>query len=83
MTRKILVPWAMLERGKEVWEKSKAEVRYLHRPKGELPTLKELIDAVRQADVLGIPITNTPGVLTETTADLALALLIIPENAVF
>jgi glyoxylate reductase len=115
MGRRILVPWAMLERGKKVLEKSKAEVRYLHGPKGELPTLKELIDAVRQSDVLvprgtqpvpkevimanpnllgianygvgydnvdvamatrlGIPVTNTPGVLTETTADLAWALL--------
>ncbi|MCJ7704950.1 MAG: hypothetical protein MUO28_05355 [Desulfobacterales bacterium] len=52
MTRKILVPWAMLERGKEVLKKSKSEVCYLHGPKGELPTLKELIQAVRQADVL-------------------------------
>lgn len=115
MARKILVPWGMPERGREVLKKSKAEVRYLHGPKGELPTLNELIDAVRQADVLmprgtqtvpkevilsnpdllgianygvgydnidvatatklGIPITNTPGVLTETTADLAWALL--------
>jgi len=115
MKRKILVSWAMLERGKEVLKKSKSEVRYLHGPKGELPTLKELIQAVRQADVLvprgtqpvpqevilsnpnllgianygvgydnidvatatklGIPVTNTPGVLTETTADLAWALL--------
>jgi glyoxylate reductase len=115
MRKRILVPWAMLERGKEVLKKSKSEVRYLHGPKGELPTLKELIQAVRQADVLmprgtqpvpqevilsnpnllgianygvgydnidvatatklGIPVTNTPGVLTETTADLAWALL--------
>lgn len=52
MKGKILVSWAMLERGKEVLKKSKSEVRYLHGPKGELPTLKELIQAVRQADVL-------------------------------
>jgi len=115
MTRKILVPWAMPEKGKEVLKKSKSEVRYLHGPKGELPTLEELIQAVCQADVLiprgtqpvpqevilsnpnllgianygvgydnidiatatqlGILVTNTPGVLTETTADLAWALL--------
>ncbi len=52
MRKSILVPWTMLERGKEVLKKSKAEVRYLHGPKGELPTLKELIHAVRQVDVL-------------------------------
>jgi hypothetical protein len=52
MKRKILVSWAMLEKGKNVLKKSKAEVCYLHDPKGELPTLKELIQAVRQADVL-------------------------------
>jgi hypothetical protein len=52
MRGRILVPWAMLERGKEVLKKSKSEVRYLHGPKGELLTLKELIQAVRQADVL-------------------------------
>ncbi|MDI6762599.1 MAG: D-glycerate dehydrogenase [Thermodesulfobacteriota bacterium] len=115
MRKRILIPWAMLGRGKEVLKKSKSEVRYLHGPKGELPTLKELIQAVCQADVLvprgtqpvpqevilsnpnllgianygvgydnidiatatqlGIPVTNTPGVLTETTADLAWALL--------
>jgi hypothetical protein len=52
MKRKILVSWAMLEKGKNVLKKSKAKVYYLHGPKGELPTLKELIRAVRQADVL-------------------------------
>jgi glyoxylate reductase len=91
------------------------EVTFLHGPKGEIPGLKELAEAVRLADVviprgtqpvprkvmmanpnlrgianfgvgydnieiavateLGIPVTNTPGVLTETTADLAWALL--------
>jgi D-3-phosphoglycerate dehydrogenase len=122
MRKRILVPWAMLERGKEVLKKSKSEVRYLHGPKGELPTLKELIQAVRQADVLmprgtqpvpqevilsnpnllgianygvgydnidvaiatqfGIPVTNTPGVLSETTADLAWALLMATARKV-
>lgn len=122
MTRKILVPWAMPERGREVLKKSKAEVRYLHGPKGELPSLKELIRAVREADILstrgtqsvpkeailsnpnllgianfgvgydnidvatatklGIPVTNTPGVLSETTADLAWALLMATARKV-
>ena len=115
MSKRILVPWAMPEIGKEVLKKSKAEVTFLHGPKGELPNLKELIEAAQKADVLiprgtqaiprkvmmvnpnlrgianygvgynnidvvsatelGIPVTNTPGVLTETTADLAWALL--------
>lgn len=115
MKRRILVPWAMLLRGKEVLNQSKAKVIYLHGPNGALPSLKELAQAVRHADVLlprgtqpipktiiqanahllgianfgvgydnidmitatqlGIPVTNTPGVLTETTADLAWALL--------
>jgi len=115
MSQGILVPWAMLEIGKEVIKKTKAELILIHGPKGELPTLKELIEGVRNADVLiprgtqavprevimanpnlrgianygvgydsidvssatqlGIPVTNTPGVLTETTADLAWALL--------
>ena len=115
MSQRILVPWAMLEIGKEVIKKAKAELILIHGPKGELPTLKELIEGVRNADVLiprgtqavprevmmanpdlrgianygvgydsidvlsatqlGIPVTNTPGVLTETTADLAWALL--------
>lgn len=113
--KKILVPWAMPEIGREVLKKSKAEIRYLHGPKGELPTHDELIQAVREAEILlprgtqsvskevilanpnllgisnfgvgydnidiatatklGIPVTNTPGVLSETTADLAWALL--------
>ncbi len=115
MSQRILVPWAMPERGKGVLKESKAEIIYLHGPTGELPSLKELIEGVRHADVLiprgtqtvpkkvmmanpnlrgianygvgydsidvasatklGIPVSNTPGVLTETTADLAWALL--------
>ncbi|HSB05015.1 MAG TPA: D-glycerate dehydrogenase [Thermodesulfobacteriota bacterium] len=115
MARRILVPWGMPEIGREILRKSKAEVAFLHGPKGEIPSLKELTEAVRHADVLiprgtqpvtkkvmmanpnlrgianygvgydnidvasatelGIPVTNTPGVLTETTADLAWALL--------
>jgi glyoxylate reductase len=128
MSKKILVPWNMPEIGREVLRKSKAKVAYLHGPKGEIPSLKELTDAVRHADVLiprgtqeiprkvmeanptlrgianygvgydsvdvvsatefGIPVTNTPGVLTETTADLAWALLMatarwIPQAHLF
>jgi glyoxylate reductase len=115
MSTKILVPWAIPEIGKEVLKKAKAEIILIHGPKGELPSLNELIKAVRDVDVLlprgtqpvprkvmianpnlrgianygvgydnidvraatelGIPVTNTPGVLTETTADLAWALL--------
>lgn len=115
MSNRILVPWAMPEKGKEFLSKSKAEIIYLHGPKGELPNLEKLIEAVRNTDVLlprgtqpiprkvvmanpnlrgianygvgydnidvraatelGIPVTNTPGVLTETTADLAWTLL--------
>ena len=115
MSGRILVPWAMPEIGKEVLRKAKAETIFIHGPKGELPSLNELIKAVRNVAVLiprgtqpaprkvimanpnllgianygvgydnidvraatefGIPVTNTPGVLTETTADLAWALL--------
>ena len=115
MSRRILVPWAMPEIGKEILRKAKVERIFVHGPKGELPSLIELIKAVKNADVLlprgtqrvsrklivanpnlrgianygvgydsidvvsatqlGIPVTNTPGVLTETTADLAWALL--------
>jgi len=115
MSGKILVPWAMPDIGKEVLEKAKVDAIFIHGPRGELPSLKELIEAVRNADVLiprgtqpvpkkvimanpnlrgianygvgydnidvraatesGIPVTNTPGVLSETTADLAWALL--------
>jgi len=115
MHKKILVPWAMPEIGKEFLRKTKAETFFMHGPKGELPGLDELIKAVKNADVLiprgtqpvprriimanpnlrgianygvgydnidvraatefGIPVTNTPGVLSETTADLAWALL--------
>ena len=128
MSDRILVPWNMPEIGREVLRKSKAEVTFLHGPKGEIPSLKELTEAVRHADVLiprgtqevprkvleenpalrgianygvgydsvdvasatelGIPVTNTPGVLTETTADLAWALLMatarwIPQAHIF
>ena len=115
MASRILVPWALPEAGREVLKKSKLRVTYLHGPAGELPTLEELIEAVKEADVLlprgtqsvprevlaanpalrgvanhgvgydsvdvgsatelGIPVTNTPDILTDTTADLAWALL--------
>jgi len=128
MAKRILVPWNMPDVGREVLRKSKAEVAFLYGPKGEIPSLKELTEAVRHADVLicrgtqavtrqvlaanpilrgvanygvgydsvdvasatelGIPVTNTPGVLTETTADLAWALLMatarwIPQAHIF
>jgi glyoxylate reductase len=116
MASKILVPWALPEAGREVLKKSKLRIIYLHGPGGELPTLEELVQAVKEADVLlprgtqsvprevlvtnpalrgvanhgvgydsvdvvsatelGIPVTNTPEILTETTADLAWGLLI-------
>jgi len=115
MSQRVLIPWAMPEIGKEVLRKAKVETVLIHGPKGELPTLNELTEGVRNADVLipkgtqpiqrkvmmantnlggianygvgydnidivsatglGIPVTNTPEVLTETTADLAWALL--------
>ena len=115
MAKRILVPWNMPEVGRAVLKRSKAEVTFLHGPKGEIPSLNELTEAVRHTDVLicrgtqavprkvlavnpnlrgvanygvgydsvdvtsatelGIPVTNTPGVLTETTADLTWALL--------
>lgn len=115
MSRKVLVPWAMPRIGTEVLGKAKVETVLIHGPKGEFPTLKEVIDGVRHADALiprgtqpiqrevmmanpnlagianygvgydnidtvsatelGIPVTNTPDVLTETTADLAWVLL--------
>ena len=128
MPKKILVPWAMPEMGKEVLRKGKAEMILLHGPKGELPSLGEMIEGVKNVDLLiprgtqpvprkvlatnpnlrgvanygvgydsidmasatelGIPVTNTPGVLTETTADLAWALLMatarrIPQAHIF
>ena len=128
MPKRILVPWNMPEIGREVLKKSKAKVTYLHGPKGEIPSLKELTETARHAEVLiprgtqevprrvleanpalrgvanygvgydsvdvasatefGIPVTNTPGVLTETTADLAWALLMatarwIPQAHMF
>jgi len=95
---------------------------FIHGPKGELPSLNELIKAVQNIDVLiprgtqpvprkvvmanpklrgianygvgydnidvraatefGIAVTNTPGVLTETTADLAWALLMATARKV-
>jgi len=122
MSRKILVPWAMPEIGKEVLKKAKVENIFIHGPKGELPSLDELIKAVKDADVFiprgtqpvprkviianpnlrgianygvgydnidvraatefGIPLTNTPGVLSETTADLAWALLMATARKV-
>jgi len=115
MIRRILVPWAMPEIGREVLRRSKSEIIFLHGPKGELPTPKEIMKKMRDVDILlpsafqpvskelmvvnpnlrgianfgvgynnvdvrsatdlGIPVTNTPGVLTETTADTAWALL--------
>jgi glyoxylate reductase len=115
MSQRIFVPWAMPEIGKAMLMKSRAEITFLHGPNGELPDVKEVLEGVRNADVLlstailsipkevvmanpnlwgianfgvgynnidivsatelGIPVTNTPGVLTETTADLAWALL--------
>ena len=115
MSRRILVPWLMPQVGRDLLIKSRVEFKLLHGPLGEIPSLKELTEAVRQADVLiprgtqpvprkvmesnpnlmgianygvgydnidvasatelGIPVSNTPGVLTETTADLAWALL--------
>lgn len=105
----------MPEIGKEMLRKARVEIAFLHGPTGGLPTVKELVEGVRNADVflpratipipkevvtanpnlrgianygvgynnidmrsateLGIPVSNTPGVLTETTADLAWALL--------
>ena len=46
MSRKILVPWAMPEIGREVLRKSKAEIIFLHGPKGELPTPKEIMKGI-------------------------------------
>src|SRR5512139_2774565 len=115
MVSRILVPWALAESGREVLKKSRLRVTYLHGSAGELPKLEELVQAVKEADVvlprggqpvprevlaanpalrgvanhgvgydnvdvvsateLGFPVTNTPEILTETTADLAWALL--------
>jgi len=114
-SRRILVLLAMPEIGKEMLSKSNTRIAFLHGPKGQLPTLREVMEAAGKADVLlppaflsipkevlvgnpnlrgianygvgynnidvvsatelGIPVTNTPGVLTETTADLAWTLL--------
>lgn len=115
MSRRILVLFAMPEIGKEILRKAKAEITFLHGPKGEQPGSGELVKGARDVHILlqrailpipnevltanpnlrgiancgvgynnidiglatelGIPVTNTPGVLTETTADLAWALL--------
>ena len=115
MSRRILVPWAMPEIGREVLRRAKAEIIFLHGPKGELPTPKDIMKGILNVDIFlpsafqsvpremimanpnlrgianfgvgynninvayaterGIPVTNTPGVLTETTADTAWALL--------
>jgi glyoxylate reductase len=115
MSRRIFVPWPMPEIGREILRKSGVEIAFLHGTSGEFPTVKELTQGMRDADVLlpravlaipneilranpnlrgianygvgynnidiafatelAIPVTNTPGVLTETTADLAWALL--------
>jgi len=115
MPKRILVPWAMPGIGREVLRKSKAEITFLHGPRGELPAPKEIMKSILGAHILlpsafqfvpkkmmvvnpnllgianfgvgynnidvtsatrlGIPVSNTPGVLTETTADTAWALL--------
>lgn len=114
MPRKILVPWAMPEVGREVLRRAKVEGIFIHGPRGEPPDPIEWTRKLLEADVLlprvqkisrkimianpnlrgianygvgydkidveaatqlGIPVTNTPGVLTETTADLAWTLL--------
>ncbi len=122
MRKRILVPWDMPDIGKEVLRKARVETIFIHGPKGELPGLRGLIEAVKEADVLlprgtqpvprkvmmanpnlrgianygvgydnidvqaatkfGIPVTNTPGVLTETTADLAWTLLMATARKV-
>jgi glyoxylate reductase len=122
MSQKALVAWAMPELGKEVLSKARVEMVPLHGPKGQLPALEELIEAVRDVHILisralqpvpgeviranpnllgisnygvgydnidvacatqlGIPVTNTPEVLTETTADMAWALLMATARKV-
>ena len=51
MSRRILVPWAMPEIGREVLKKAKAEIIFLHGPKGELPTPKEIIKGISNVDI--------------------------------
>ena len=115
MFETVLIPWIMPDAGREVLKRGRINCRFLHGPKGELPTPQELVEAVREVGVLipratltvpdeviranphlrgvanwgvgynninirlatelGIPVTNTPGILTETTADLAWTLL--------
>jgi glyoxylate reductase len=122
MGKKVLVPWAMPDIGREVLKKGKAEPIYLYGKKGESPGAKEFTDGLRHVDVLlprtthaitrkvmevnprlrgianygvgfnnidvisatklGIPVTNTPEVLTETTADLAWTLLMATARRV-
>jgi glyoxylate reductase len=122
MAKKILVPWTMPEIGRAILRNSKAEVAFLHGPRGEVPGIAELIEETQHTDVLitradhaiprkvlsanprlrgianygvgysnidiahatelGIPVTNTPGVLTETTADLTWALLMATARQV-
>lgn len=122
MSQKALVPWAMPDLGREVLSKARVEMVPLHGPKGQLPSLEELIEAVRDVHVLisralqpipggvimgnpnllgisnygvgydnidvacatqlGIPVTNTPEVLTETTADLTWTLLMATARKV-
>ena len=50
MRKRILVPWAIPEIGKEVLTKAKAEIILIYGPKGELPSLKALIEGVRNAE---------------------------------
>jgi hypothetical protein len=52
MASRVLVPWALPEAGREILKKSKLRVTYLYGPNGELPTLAELIEAVKEADVV-------------------------------
>ena len=115
MSQKVLIPWAMPEKGKEWLRKAKVEVVSLHGPNGEIPRAREFMKGMSCANVLiprgnqkvsenmmvanpklrgianygvgydnidvssatklGIPVTNTPEVLTETTADLTWGLL--------
>jgi glyoxylate reductase len=115
MLRRIAATLPLPEVANKILRKSGVKVVILRGPDGAIPSPAELIDGVREADVLlprasqpvprevlaanpdlkgiavygvgynnvdvkyatelGIPVTNTPGVLTETTADLGWALL--------
>jgi len=59
MPRKILVPWAMPDIGKEVLRKAKVEAIFIHGPKGELPSLKELMEEIKNIDVEHLVMTYT------------------------